>query len=162
MDRLNQILEKCKLDNIPIVRDKTLSLMNNIITKNNYHSLLEIGTAYGYSAYSLSLNKHIEKIITVEKNIKSFEIAKSYLGDFKNIEVINANAFDIQIQEKFDFIFIDGSKSHQELLVNKFLNNLNPNGTMFIDNLYLKKFNELDNLTRNQKALVHKLKEFRN
>jgi predicted O-methyltransferase YrrM len=58
-------------------------------------------------------------------------------------------------------VFIDGPKSHQDVLVNKFIKQLNPNGVIVVDNIYLKKFNNLSNLTKNQKALIDKVRSFR-
>jgi predicted O-methyltransferase YrrM len=161
MDRLNQLLKKCQDDNVPIVRDKTLSLMKNIIVSKRYTSILEIGAAYGYSAYCLSQNSNITKLVTIEKNIESYNIANAFLHEIKKIELINANAFDIQLDSKFDFIFLDGPKSHQEKLVVKFLNNLNPGGTMFIDNIFLKKFENIESLTKNQISLIKKVNQFK-
>jgi predicted O-methyltransferase YrrM len=161
MDRLDQLLKKCNDDRVPIVRDKTLSLMKDIIVSKHYTTILEIGAAYGYSAYCLSRISGITKLVTIEKNIDSYNIANTFLHEIQTVELINANAFEIQLNSKFDFIFLDGPKSHQEKLVIKFLNNLNHGGTMFIDNIYLKKFENIESPTKNQISLIKKVNEFK-
>lgn len=151
--------EICIKDNIPIVRDKTLELIKEIIIKNNYSSVFEIGSAYGYSAVCLSKIDCVSTIVSIEKNISNYKIAKQYQNS--KINFINGNAFDYEPEQKFDFIFIDGPKSHQEKLFDKYQKFLNSNGTIFIDNIYLKKFNNRECLTRNQKNLLNKVNKFR-
>ncbi len=150
----------CIRDNIPIVRDNTLKLIKEIIIKNNYSSILEIGSAYGYSAVCFSEIDCVNKIVSIEKNIENFKIAKQY--ENKKINFINGDAFEVFLNEKFDFIFIDGPKSHQGTLFDKYRNLLNDGGTIFIDNIYLKKFDSRKHLTKNQKNLLTKVTNFRN
>lgn len=149
----------CIQNNIPIVRDKTLDLIKRIIIKNNYSSILEIGSAYGYSAACFSEIDCINKIVSIEKNINDYKIAKKYENE--KINFINADAFEYQPNQTFDFIFIDGPKSHQEELFDKYEKFLNKNGTIFIDNIYLKKFQNKSFLTKNQKSLINKVNNFR-
>jgi predicted O-methyltransferase YrrM len=157
---LELIHEKSIQNNIPVVRPKTIDMINNIIVDNNFSTILEIGTAYGYSAQYMSLNDCVQKIVTVEKNESNYNVAKSSLLKNQKIKCINANAFDVELNEKFDFIFIDGPKSHQEELVKKFVKLLNKNGIMVIDNIYLKKFTRRTTLTKDQRKLLEKVKQF--
>jgi predicted O-methyltransferase YrrM len=161
MDKLEQLLKKCNDDKVPIVRDKTLSLMKNIIISKHYTTILEIGAAYGYSAYCLSQISDVTKLVTIEKNVDSYNIANAFLHEIKTIELIDANAFDIELNSKFDFIFLDGPKSHQEKLVLKFLKHLIHGGKMFIDNIYLKKFENIESPTKNQISLIKKVNQFK-
>ena len=150
----------CIENHIPIIRDKTLDLINHIIDDNGFTSILEVGTAYGYSAFAFSLNPHIKNITTIEKNTDNYSLACEYLKDIKKIHIVNLDAILFKTNEKFDLIFIDGAKSHQEITFEhcqKFLNN---NGIIVVDNIFLKKFNNRKELTRNQKRLLSKVKEF--
>lgn len=158
----NELLRKCLEDNIPIVRKQTSELIFSLINKHKCQSLLEIGTAYGYScSLWLEINQ-LQMIVSLEKNFDNYSIAKQYLND-KRLELINIDAFEYQPTHKFDIIFLDGPKSHQEILVQKYLNYLNENGIMVIDNLYLKKFDKLalDQLSKNQLKLVQKIDKFK-
>lgn len=157
-----ELLNICIDNNIPIIRDKTANFILNLIDKNNYKSILEVGTAYGYSAHIWSQIQNIEKVFTIEKSNESFQIAKKYLSSYKNVFCINADAFELEINEKFDLILIDGPKSHQDILVSKYLSHLNLNGIMVIDNLFLKKISNLEIKTKNQEKLLNKLDYFLN
>jgi predicted O-methyltransferase YrrM len=160
MDKLALIKAKSIQDHIPYVRDKTLELIIDLINKNKVKSILEIGTAYGYSAYAMSKCKYVNKVITVEKNVENYRMAIDFLKDSK-VNCINFDAFIYAPDLQFDLIFIDGPKSHQEQLVKKYMNYLSNNGFMIIDNIYLKKFEKLPLLSKNQRNLIRKVKQFK-
>ena len=150
----------CKNDNIPIVRDDTILLINKIINQLKIKRILEIGTAYGYSSYAMSLNKSVRKIVTIEKNNANFLKAKCYLKDIKKIKIINGDIFEYKLFNNYDLIFIDGPKSNQDILFNRLKSHLKRNGIIIIDNIFLKKFNSKKNLTKNQLKLIEKVKNF--
>jgi predicted O-methyltransferase YrrM len=162
---ISEIVEKIKnislKDNIPIVREKTINKIIEIINNKKYNSYLEIGTAYGYSISKIIENTHIKLLTSIEKNIENYKIARNVLKNY-SINLINDNAFLYTPDMKFDFIFVDGPKSHQEKLVTKYLNFLNKDGTVFIDNIFLKKFDNIVQKTKNQIKLIEKVTNFRN
>ena len=75
-------IKKFALDNhVPIVRNKTLEYLLEAVREDGIESVLEIGTAIGYSgALMLNSNKNAT-LTTIEKNEKSFEIAKENFKD---------------------------------------------------------------------------------
>jgi predicted O-methyltransferase YrrM len=164
MEKENDLVQKIKdsslKDNIPILRDNTAQTIINIIKDKRYHTYLEIGTAYGYSAALVRKESGIKEVVSIEKNESNFLKAKRFL-DNEDVILVNMDAFLYTPSKTYDFILIDGPKSHQELLVSKYLAFLNKDGTMFIDNIFLKKFNEKQNLTKNQKNLVDRVNAFR-
>lgn len=160
----NEILfELCQHDKVPIIREKTAALIFELINKNSYQSILEIGTAYGFSTLIWNQANSIQSIVSIEKNVDSYCIAKQYLNNEQKITLINDDAFEYLPKKQFDVIFLDGPKSHQEKLVEKYLNYLNKNGVIIIDNLFLKKYanKPIENLTKNQKKLLVRVNNFR-
>jgi predicted O-methyltransferase YrrM len=145
--------------NIPIVRDGTIAYIIKLIKEHNYHTILEIGTAFGYSA-AMFAEQNLS-VSTIEKDLAKYEIASKNLQAYSNVKAHHADAFTFETKEKFDLIFIDGAKSHQDIILEKFTNFLAPNGTIVIDNIFLKKYqNQV--LTKNQSKLQQKVHDFEN
>jgi len=144
---------------IPYIRDNTIAYICNYINNNEYCSYLEIGSAYGYSACRIAFLDKIKTIDSIEKNQDNYKFCINNIKDEK-INFINFDAFEYKPTKKYDIILIDGPKSRQEILVEKYINYLNPNGVIFIDNLFLKKFDNTKSLTKNQNKLIEKVKRF--
>ena len=159
---LEQLKQLCLANNIPIVRDETLKEIRQLIQIHKYKSVLELGTAYGYSAYAISLIDCVKQVTTLEIRKSNYDLACECLASRPNVKCLLKDAFEYQTNDKFDFIFMDACKSHQDILFTKYANNLNENGIIFIDNIYLKKFDtsSLNDLTKNQLHLVERVREF--
>lgn len=157
---INHIYEESKKNNIPILRPKTVELLCNIISQFNINSCLEIGTAFGFSAAVMSIYKNI-KITTIEKDYNRYTKAKTLLKEINTVECLNVDCFEFKTNEIYDLVLLDGPKSNQDKLIEKFIKNLSPSGIIFIDNLYLKKFTENKNPTKNQLKILNSLNELK-
>ena len=159
---INELKAICINDSIPILRDKTLEYIINIIKENKIKSILEIGTAYGYSSFAFNQIDCVNEILSIEKNKDNYLKAKNFLAGNKKINLVNDDCFNFVPNKKYDLIFIDGPKSHQDQLFLKYSNYLEDNGFIIIDNIFLKKYSSIDfnSLTKNQQHLVKKVKEF--
>ena len=168
MDKLRKLILEIKEygqnNNVPIMSDDTINKINEIINENNIHSILEIGTAIGYSTICFASNKNINKIISIERDNDRFEIAINNVksSEVNNIELIHDDAFNVELNEMFDLIIIDAAKSQNMKFLNKFKNNLNKDGIIIIDNLefhgYVGKSSEIK--SRNLRQMVRKIEKF--
>lgn len=155
---MNKIYKLSIEMNLPIVRDKTIGLIKKIIVDKNYKNILEIGGAIGYSSNQMLINKDIRiDSLEIKKELNDLAIK---LDKSQQINHFNVNAFDFVPTKKYDLIFIDGPKSHQERLFNKYTNYLNDNGLIIIDNMYLNKVRLVENKTKNQQKLIDKVDKF--
>lgn len=145
---------------IPIITDEGLLFMIELIKENNFNSVLEIGSGIGYSAVMLS--EHVSSLLTIEKNIYMYKIAKMNIDKFKdnNIELINADGLTFKTNETFDLIFIDAAKAQYERFFKKFQNNLTPNGIIVCDNLNFHNLDE-NKVSKNTRALLRKINNFK-
>ena len=117
MEILEEIYAYAKENHIPIVRDITKDYLIEEVKHSKPNSILEIGTAIGYSGSLMLLNSNA-KLVTLEKNETSFEIAKSNfekLGLTDRVEQILGDAMEtlqelVKKGRTFDFIFLDGPK----------------------------------------------------
>ena len=162
-----RVLEEYALENnIPIMTKDGINFLTNYIKENNVKTILEIGTAIGYSAISMALVDEDIYITTVERDEKRYNEAIKNIKNFKLENQINAildDAFNLDINFKFDLIFIDAAKAQYIKFFQKFKDNLKDNGVIVSDNL---KFHDLVNadeksLSRNVRGLVRKLKNYK-
>ena len=126
---------------VPIARRDVVAFLSKLIRDNNYKSILEIGTAIGYTSISLALVSKDIRITTVEKNIEMFKIANQNFLDFnvnKQIRNIHEDAILFYPDKKYDLIFIDASKKRNKYFFERFSKSLLPNGTIIIDNMNLE------------------------
>ena len=163
---INEIRTYAKENNVPIMLDDGIEYLTNYIIKNNVNSVLEIGTAIGYSAIMMALANPSLSVTTIERD------EKRYLESLKNIKKLNLenritlifnDALDVNITGKFDLIFIDAAKAQSIKFFEKFEKNLNPTGVIITDNIKfhgLVDKNEEEIESRNLRALVRKVKEY--
>ena len=162
---LEKIEEYAKANNVPIMEKEGIEFLKDYISKNNVQSILEIGSAIGYSAINFCLVNENIKVTTIERDKKRYEEAVKNIKNFNledRINIIFDDAFNVEINDKYDMIFIDAAKAQYIKFFEKFKVNLKDNGVIISDNL---KFHGLvdgnyDGLSRNVKGLVRKLKNY--
>ena len=159
-------LEKyAKENNVPIMQKDGILYLCNYIKENNIKSILEVGSAIGYSSIMMaSIDKDI-KIKTIEKDMDRYNIAVNNIKDYgydNQIYIYLGDASDYSFDDKFDLIFIDAAKGKNTFFFEKFKDNLNINGTIITDNLSFHGLVEDESLvkTKNQKGIVNKIKSY--
>lgn len=162
---ISSIEKYAKENNVPIMLKDGIEYLCNYIKENNIKSILEIGSAIGYSAIMMALVDKNIKIMTIEKDKNRYEIAVSNIKKINledQITILNEDALESNINEKFDLIFIDASKGNNINFFNKYKNNLEKNGVIVTDNLSFHGLVENPELvkTKNQKGLVNKIKVY--
>lgn len=118
MKSIEELKIYAKENYTPIIREKSGDFLINLLKENNPKTILEIGTAIGYSG-SLMLQNSSAKLTTIEINKTSIKIAKSVFEtqNFVNrVNLIEGDATKTLEKlssegKKFDFIFVDGPKS---------------------------------------------------
>lgn len=165
MENLTEIKNYAKKNSIPIMRDGGIEFICEYIKQNNVKNILEIGTAVGYSSIEFAKINDDIKITTIEIDIDRCIKAKQNFEDFgfsDRIKVINANALQIELDEHFDLIFIDGPKAQYIKFFEKFKKNLSKNGAIITDNLSFHGMVDDLSLTHNYSTikLVKKIKKY--
>ena len=138
---LNEIEEFAKKTNVPIIRSEMQSLLRLLLVIKQPQSILEVGTAIGFSALLMSeyAPKNC-KITTIEKYEKRIPIARSNFektGKDKQITLLEGDAVPIleNMQESYDFIFMDAAKGQYINFLPDIMRLLNPGGILVSDNV---------------------------
>ena len=151
--------------NIPIMEKTGINFLTKYIKENNIKNILEIGSAIGYSAIKMALVDEKIKITTIEKNDARYLEALKNIKNFnleKQITLVLADAFDIELSEQYDLIFIDAAKGQYIKFFEKFKKNLKKSGVIISDNImfhgYVEKKERIE--SKNLRQLVNKIKNY--
>ena len=163
--RLKELEKYAEENNVPIMQKDGIDFLTNYIKENSIKSILEIGSAIGYSSIKMALVDDDIKVTTIERDIDRYNVAVKNINDFNlnhRINIINDDALEIELDDKYDLIFIDAAKSQYIKFLEKFEKNLNTNGVIVSDNLSFHGLVEDDSKTnnRNTKQLVRKIRKY--
>ena len=163
--KIEQLKTDARKNNIPIMKDDTANFICEYIITHNVKTILEIGTAVGYSAIQFALAKEDIFVSTIEYDIERYQIAVKNVakcGLQDRITLYLGDALTTDISGSFDLIFIDGAKAQYTKFFEKFKYQLNDGGVIITDNLSFHGMVENPSLTHNYstKKLVHKIQKF--
>lgn len=138
---LSELKSYAKERFVPIIEHPADEFLRETVRKRQPKSILEIGTAIGYSGIlMLSVCSNESKLITCDIDVSRLAIAEKYFeranlsGRVKIIEE-DANYLITLLEDKFDFIFLDGPKGHYETMLPYLLDLLSDNGMIFVDDV---------------------------
>ena len=163
MDRLETYALK---NNIPIMQKDGILFLIDYIKNYKINTILEIGTAIGYSAINMALINENIQIITIERDKERYEEAMKNIARFgleKQIKVILGDALEIGVTGKFDLIFIDAAKAQYIKFFEKYKVNLNEHGVIISDNLNFHGLTQKPEAitSKNLRALVTKINKYK-
>ena len=166
MGSLEEIEKYAKKNNIPIMQKDGILFLEEYIKTNNIKTILEIGSAIGYSAIRMALIDKKIKIKTIERDEERYKEAIKNIDKFNlnnQIEITLADALDTEIKDKYDLIFIDAAKAQNIKFFEKYKRNLNDDGSIITDNLNFHGLTkEVEKIkSKNLKALVKKINNYK-
>ena len=150
-------------NNVPIMNVETKEFIKTILKIKQPKSILEIGAAIGYS--SLVFEKYTNaNITTIELDSEIADIARNNFKKYNtNINLINDDAQKAlnDINQGFDFVFIDANKAHYEYYFKRSAELLNENGIIVADNVLFKGMVTNDDLIdRRMITIVKRLRNY--
>ncbi len=148
MDKLQQILAEMKdyasIHNVPIISQDGGRLLQEVTAATKPVSVLEIGTAIGYSTLLLAATMAPNgKITTLEQDTARIEVARQFLtqtGMSGQIEIITGDAGEIlpSLTGSFDLVFIDAAKGQYLDYLRKVMDKLSPEAVIVADNVLFR------------------------
>ena len=165
-DQLKKIRAYASREAVPILQDETGDFICAYIQEHDVKSVLEIGTAIGYSSIkfaSMRADIHVTTIeLDIDRHITAVEnIKQAGLSD--RVTAIQADALFYDLgDQKFDLIFIDAAKAQYIKIFEKYKANLAPGGVIISDNLSFHGMVADLSLTHNYstKKLVKKIQKY--
>ena len=138
---LTELERYAKETNVPIIRPQMQSFLKVLLAMQQPKQILEVGTAIGFSA--LLMSEYAPQgchITTIEKYEKRIPLAKENFkkaGKEDKITLLEGDAVEIlaDMQETFDFIFMDAAKGQYIHFLPDILRLLEPGGLLVSDNI---------------------------
>ncbi len=157
---------------VPIIKDEGLDLLLAIINLKKPLTILEVGTAVGFSAIMMALNSNA-CIDTIERNKIMYQKALEnvnllnlneritvYYGDAVTLELNN-------LKKEYDLIFIDAAKAQNQVFFEKYSPLLKDDGVIITDNIlfhgYVERYYNKDlmeDVSKDLRALARKIDRF--
>jgi predicted O-methyltransferase YrrM len=139
---LRELEELCKRDGIPLVERDTGRFLAAAVSGMLASSILELGTAYGYSALCMArAQPETGRIWTIDPDRRRTAIARGFFeraGVADRIEIIEQPALDVlpkMAQRQYDIVFIDALKEEYEEYLRLSLPHVKRSGLVIVDNL---------------------------
>lgn len=163
---LKSIKEKALENHVPIIMDDTLEYIYNLYKNQKISSILEIGTAVGYSAICFTellnedgvidtIERDEERILEAKENIVKAEVEEK-------INIISGDAVEIlpMIHKKYDMVFIDAAKGKYPFFLKEAMRLLKEDGMILADNILYKGYVMSNYNKHKQRTAVRNLREY--
>lgn len=144
VDLYKEIEEYAAENGIPIINKVSSDLLIQEVKKKAPISVLEIGTAVGYSALLMVNQMPKEgKIVTIEQDANRIDTAYDYItraGKIDQIQLLDGDASEIlqQIEGTFDLVFIDAAKGQYLDYLQKVMDKLADGAVIIADNVLFR------------------------
>lgn len=138
---LDELERQACEDFVPIIRREMQSFLKVLLAVHRPAKILEVGTAVGFSTLLMSEYTGADcHITTIEKYEKRIPIARENFkkaGREDRITLLEGDAMEIlkELQDCFDFIFMDAAKGQYIHFLPEVLRLLKPGGVLVSDNV---------------------------
>ncbi|PTJ98126.1 O-methyltransferase [Mammaliicoccus sciuri] len=155
--------------NVPIMDKISTEFVKQLIRIKDVKSILEIGTAIGYSAMHFASCDASINVWTIERKEEMYEQAISNIKDFgyeSQINVIFSDALEafelLPTDKSFDMIFIDAAKAQSQKFFELYEPLLKDDGIIITDNILYHGFVSDIEIVRNRnvKQMVKKVQKY--
>ena len=138
---LNGVEDMCRATDVPVIRPQVQGLLKFLLALHRPKTILEVGTAIGFSA--LLMSEYAPEgchITTIEKYEKRIPLAKENFkraGREDAITLLEGDAADIlkELDGSYDFIFMDAAKGQYIHFLPDVLRLLRTGGLLVSDNV---------------------------
>ena len=141
-ERLGERRKSYKAQGIPVILDESLNVLLNMVKIARPKEILEIGTATGCSGIAM-LEACNAILTTVEADSMAYTSARENFADFGLTDRVtqyygDAGEVIASLDKRFDFIFLDGPKSHYLEYYPRLKEMLMSGGVLFADNVLFR------------------------
>lgn len=162
-----ELEEQASLGHVPIMDRAGMNFLTQIVRLAKPRTILEVGTAIGYSALRMHEAWPDSKIVSIEKDEIRYEQALENIrkiGRQENIEVILGDALEElpKLQgQNFDLVFIDAAKGQYRRFFDMAAPLLNNSGIIVSDNVLFRGYvADPVNVPKKYRNMVEKIRSY--
>ncbi len=168
-DELLQEMEQYAAEHhVPIMQLSGIEALNQLLRLQKPQTILEIGTAIGYSAIRMAQALSEVQIVTIERDEVRVEKARDFVGRSglaNRITIVEGDALDVDVESirsTYDAVFIDAAKGQYQKFFEKYSPLVPSGGVLYIDNMYMHGLSDLDikEVPRRKRTMIRNLKTF--
>ncbi|QBP40829.1 O-methyltransferase [Paenisporosarcina antarctica] len=166
---LSNMEQFAKEKHIPIMELVSIESLLQFLRLQQPKTILEVGSAIGYSAIRMAYTLPEAILTTIEKDNDRFQLASNYLkqaGLTDRIQLLHGDALEIDInsfkQSHYDAVFIDAAKGQYQRFFDKYSPLVPSGGVIYCDNMLMHGFTEIDiqDVPRRKRTMVRNLQQF--
>ncbi len=165
-DAASPALEHSLADGVPVLSEETKNLLGTMLEIRKPGRILEIGTAYGFSAvYMSQFLPQGGQIDTIERNPVMIREARIHLAPFTGMIRLHEGAAQGIIPEltgPYDFALIDAGMGQYALFWEEIRDKLSPGAVVFCDNVLHGGLVAMDRyeIPRRQRTIHQRMRDF--
>lgn len=161
--------EYAEQENVPIMDSASIETFLGLLSIQKPSTILEIGSAIGYSAIRMAQTLPATSITTIERDADRYDKAVDYIqasGLGNQIQIIEADALKMDVErlseEPYDALFIDAAKGQYQRFFEKYSPIVKSGGVIYCDNMFMHGMVLQDNvdLHRRKRTMIRNIKEF--
>ncbi|MGE6488347.1 O-methyltransferase [Paenisporosarcina sp. NPDC076898] len=166
---LSNMEQFAKEQHIPIMEIVAIESLLQFLRLQQPKSILEIGSAIGYSAIRMALALPEAVMTTIEKDECRFQLASIYVNQAElteRIQLLQGDALEIDTNNfklgQYDALFIDAAKGQYQRFFDKYSPLVPSGGVIYCDNMLMHGFTEIDiqDVPRRKRTMVRNLQQF--
>jgi len=162
-----KMLYMAEKEGFPILKPEVAAFLNVLVKIKKPSFVLEIGTSIGFSgSIILQAMDTNGRLITIESNEDVLELArKNFIeqGFYERVTIISGDGSDVlnNLDDSFDFIFVDGPKAQYLLYLPNCIRLLKPGGVLVCDNVLFQGMVASNELVHRRKiTIVKRMRKF--
>lgn len=167
-DILNEQRIYAMINDVPILRESEVHLFEELIGLYQPTSVLEVGTAIGYSTLLMAplLDKEEGHITSIELDTVRYEMAKYYINQSAyadKVTLLQGDAKDVlmNLTGEYDLVFLDGPKGQYLNQLELILPHVKEGGVILADNVLFRGYVRGNKeAPRRFKTIVKRLQEY--
>ncbi|WP_303973130.1 O-methyltransferase [Streptococcus merionis] len=130
-----------KEHNIPIIPHETVAYFRILIESLAPETILEVGTAIGFSTLLMAHHAPNAKITTIDRNPEMIGLAKENFAKYDRrhqVTLLEGDAMEIlpTLKDSYDLVFMDSAKSKYIVFLPEILKRTKIGGVIIIDDVF--------------------------